>query len=242
MKKSLLTLMLIIVSIIAVACGSEEDQSNQESSEASSGSSSNQTTEEQLVSEEEKVKNDKTVATINGTEINGVAYNQMYSTVKSTLQQSGQDTEDTDSLKEQTLTELINQELIRQDAVEQGIKVDDEQIQSQVDSLKDQYGDQFSTVLKSSGLTEETYKKQLKQNALSTKYMKSEFDIKVSDEEIQQYYDSLKEQSEKEIPALEQVKGRIEQMLFSQKQQEKKDQIQAKIDELKSNAKIEKLI
>ncbi|UOQ84953.1 SurA N-terminal domain-containing protein [Gracilibacillus salinarum] len=241
MKKSLLTLMLIIVSIIAVACGSEEDQSSQESSEGSSDSSSNQT-EQQLVSEEEKVENDKTVATINGTEINGVAYNQMYSTVKSTLQQSGQDTEDTDTLKDQTLTELINQELIRQDAVEQGIEVDDEQIQSQVDSLKDQYGDQFSTVLKSSGLTEETYKKQLKQNALSTKYMKSEFDINVSDEEIQQYYDSLKEQSEKEIPALEQVKGQIEQMLFSQKQQEKKDQIQSKIDELKNNAEIEKLI
>ncbi|EFS02420.1 foldase protein PrsA, partial [Listeria seeligeri FSL S4-171] len=48
-------------------------------------------------------------------------------------------------------------------------KVTDEQVDSEFKKYKSQYGDQFDAVLAQSGLTEETFKSQLKYNMLVQK-------------------------------------------------------------------------
>ncbi|MGP4039823.1 SurA N-terminal domain-containing protein [Gracilibacillus sp. D59] len=241
MKKIIMLLMMISLAVITVACGNDDATKKNNTEEAASDETS-QETGQNSVSEDELVAEDKTVATINGEEINGSAYNRVYRLVKSSLQQQGQDVKDTEKVKDQTLNELITQELIMQDAEKQGLSASQEEIDSKIAALKEQHGDQFASTLKKNGFTEETYKAQLKQNLVANKYMESVLGIKVTEKEIKEYYDSAKEKSEKELPPLEQVKDQIKQTLTAQKQQEKQKEIQSKIDELKKNAEIEKLI
>ncbi|MFF5995299.1 peptidylprolyl isomerase [Lysinibacillus sp. KU-BSD001] len=68
-------------------------------------------------------------------------------------------------------------------------KVTDEEIQAEYDAIKEQYGDQFQMALASSGLTEETFKQNIRFQLLQEKATE---DVKVTDEDIQAYYDQAK--------------------------------------------------
>lgn len=244
MKKIIMLLMMIGLVTITVACGNgdQAEENNGETPTAEEAPDGEGQSIEDTVSEDELVDEDQAVATINGEEISGTSFNTMYPLVKSTLQQYGQDVEDTEEVKEQTLNELITQELIRQDAEAEGLTVEQEEIDNEMAALEEQYGDQFDSVLETSGFTKETYRAQLERDLLSNKYMESVLGIEVTDEEIEEYYQSVSEQSEEDLPSLEEVEGDIRQQLSMQKQQENQDDIQAKIEELRENADIEELI
>ncbi|WP_431027899.1 peptidylprolyl isomerase [Lysinibacillus sp. LZ02] len=68
-------------------------------------------------------------------------------------------------------------------------KVTDEDIQAEYDAIKEQYGDQFQMALASSGLTEETFKQNIRFQLLQEKAIE---EVKVTDEDIQAYYDQAK--------------------------------------------------
>ncbi len=259
MKKIIMLLMMISLAVITVACGNGDDAAEENNTEepateetpegedAAEGESEEQgdvaaQPEQNPVSEDELVEEDQAVATINDEEISGSSYNRMYPLVKSTLQQSGQDVEDTEAIKDQTLNELITQELIRQDAEAEGLTVDQEEIDNEIAALEEQFGDEFASVLETSGFTEETYKAQLENDLLSNKYMESVLGIEVTDEEVKEYYESVAEESEEDLPPLEEVEEEIKQTLSTQKQQESQEEIQSKIEELRENADIEELI
>jgi hypothetical protein len=263
MKKIFMLLMMISLAVVTVACSNDDeepaDENNIEEPAAEEtpesegeaegdpeaqeeAAESAAATGQQGVSDDELVEEDQAVATINGEEILGSAYNQIYPLVKSTLEQAGQEVEDTEAIKQQTLNELITQELIRQDAKEEGLTVEQEEIDNELATYEEQFGEEYATVLESSGYTEETLKEQIENNLLSEKYMESVLGIEVTDEEIKEYYQSAAEQSEEDLPPLEDVEDSIKQTLTSQKQQEKQEEIQAKIDELRENAEIEELI
>lgn len=65
-------------------------------------------------------------------------------------------------------------------------KVTDEQVDSEFKKYKSQYGDQFDAVLAQSGLTEETFKSQLKYNLLVQKATEANTDT--SDKVLKEYY------------------------------------------------------
>lgn len=65
-------------------------------------------------------------------------------------------------------------------------KVTDEQVDSEFKKYKSQYGDQFDAVLAQSGLTEETFKSQLKYNMLVQKATEANTDT--SDKALKEYY------------------------------------------------------
>ncbi|AIS60617.1 peptidylprolyl isomerase [Listeria ivanovii] len=65
-------------------------------------------------------------------------------------------------------------------------KVTDEQVNSEFKKYKSQYGDQFDAVLAQSGLTEETFKSQLKYNLLVQKATEANTDT--SDKALKEYY------------------------------------------------------
>lgn len=80
------------------------------------------------------------------------------------------------------LLEQIMLEKILNDKYE----VTDEEVQEEFDALKAQYGDSFADAIAQSGLTEESLKANIRFNALQAK---ATADVKVTDEEIQAYYD-----------------------------------------------------
>ncbi|SHN22895.1 SurA N-terminal domain-containing protein [Gracilibacillus kekensis] len=256
MKRILMLLMMITLAVIIVACGNDDDTAEDNNTEEPASSEENkeetaatdgeeaqtESAKQNTVSDEEIVEEGQAVATINGEEVSAAKYNRVYPLVKNMLQQYGQDVEDLDAVKDQVLNELITQELILQDAKEEGLEVDTEEVESQFTALKEQSGDDFSSVLEDKGFTEESYKSQLENDLLRNQYMESVIGITVTDEEVKEYYKQVKEQSKEEVPALEEVEGTIRQQLTAQKQQEKQEEISAKIEELRENAEIEELI
>ena len=99
--------------------------------------------------------------------------------------------------KKRLLDNLINQALITQAAKEKGISVTDADVQKQIDQLKSGFKDQaqFDAALKSAGMTVDQLKTQIKNQLVTQKLIeKISASEKVTDAEIQAYYDKNKTQ------------------------------------------------
>ncbi|SES12820.1 SurA N-terminal domain-containing protein [Gracilibacillus ureilyticus] len=240
MKRILFLLSLALLLVLA-ACNSEDSQDTAEQTEEEEQTEQKTegSPEEGQVSSEKQVEPDKTVAKVNGEEIKGEEYNRLYPQVVSYLQQYGQDTSDSEAVKEQVLNELVTQQLIIQDAKAEGIEVADEEVTSEMETIKEQYGEDYAGALEASGFTEESFQQQLAKDMLRVKYIETQLDTDVSDEEVEEYYNELVANSEQEIGELSEVEGQIKNALTQQKQQE---QLQPKVEELREQAEIELLI
>ncbi|GBF76329.1 hypothetical protein PA598K_04790 [Paenibacillus sp. 598K] len=97
------------------------------------------------------------------------------------------------TLGEQTLDNLITEELIRQDFDKSGIVVSDEDLNKELESIKSSYPEgQFEMILMQNNLTEESLKEQLYfQVGLRKKF---ESQTNVTDEKVKEYYESIKDQ------------------------------------------------
>lgn len=91
------------------------------------------------------------------------------------------------------IKELAGETLLEQVVLEKILNdkydVSDDEVQEQIDSYKEQYGDQFDSVLASSGYTEESLKQSIRFQMLQQKAME---DVEVTDEEINTYYEQGK--------------------------------------------------
>ncbi|WP_153462331.1 peptidylprolyl isomerase [Sediminibacillus terrae] len=86
--------------------------------------------------------------------------------------------------------ETVLQQLVMRKILEGNYDVKDDQVQEELDSLKEQYGDQFEMVLQQSGFSdEEEFKEVLRLNMLQEKAVTE--DVEVSDEEIKQRYENM---------------------------------------------------
>ncbi|MDN4493178.1 peptidylprolyl isomerase [Ureibacillus aquaedulcis] len=83
---------------------------------------------------------------------------------------------------------LLEQVVVEQ-VLENNYEVTDEEVDEQFNSVKDQYGESFETVLAENGLTEEAFKDNVRFQLLQDKATK---DVEVTDEEIEKYYNQAK--------------------------------------------------
>ncbi|WP_121604493.1 SurA N-terminal domain-containing protein [Virgibacillus sp. Bac332] len=241
MKKIIMLGLALTLAIVLAACGDDNAEGDKKKDEQTQeeGNTSKEGQEQQVkVTDKEKVEEGTAVASVNGDEIKGERYNPIYTQLKTQMAQYGQDVSDLDKLKEQTINVLVEQHLIRQDAASKGIKVSDKEVQSEFDSLKEENGDQLTAVLEQFNLTEDQFKRQLEDDLITTKYIDSQLEVKVTDKEVEEYYNQLKEQNE-EIGKLKDLKDQIKNQI---KQQKTNEQLQKKVDKLKKDAKVETLI
>jgi len=97
---------------------------------------------------------------------------------------------DKDMVRSQKLDELINQELLLQKAKDEGISVTDEDIQSEFDALKAQFGDEFKTVLKDAGYTESELRESIMYQLMLTGLLDSLVPRdSITDAQVKAYYD-----------------------------------------------------
>lgn len=233
MKRIMLLILSLLLAVVLAACNDKTETSKED----------NNTEQEAITSveitEEEKVDNDSVVLSINGSEVKGDKYNNIYKQYKTMLHMYGQDTSDSEKIKAETIAILTEQELIRQAAVNSGLEVTDEEAQVEVDNILEANGeDAMTTMLEEYELTEDEFLDQLKVDLLTIKYIESEFEVEVTDEEIEEQYNLLKEENE-ELGELEEYEEVIRQNLMQQKQGE---MLEARISELKEEAKIETFI
>ncbi|MFD1850823.1 SurA N-terminal domain-containing protein [Oceanobacillus bengalensis] len=228
MKKILTFLMILTLALFLVACNDDENGTDD--------------TGQVEITNDERLDEDESVVRVNDTEIKGDKYNQIYTQVKLMMDQYGQDVSDLDLVKEQSVSILVEQELINQDAKNLGIEVTDEEAQIEIDTMKEETDEeQFSQVLKTYQITEDEFKNQLVDDLVTVKYMDHEFDVEVTDEEIEEYYNQLKEQNPERIAELdtEEVEEEIKSILSRQEQSE---QLAERVAELRESAEIEILI
>jgi len=166
------------------------------------------------------------VATVNGEEVSRETFDARLQQMTAQYKSQGMDVsspENTDTIKNQVVQNLVDETLLTQAATEAGITVSDEDVNSEFDTIATQYGgaDAFSQALIAQNVTEDAVRSDLRGQLLLQKYLEQEIDIKgitASDEEVQEAYDSVASQN-KDVPAFEDVKSVIHDQLVQQKTQ-----------------------
>lgn len=214
---------LIALTLVLGACGKKDEEQDPEE------------TGVLPVSDEELVANDEVAISINDTEVLGNVYNLLYVQTKIQLYNFGQDVEDTDAVKEMTVNTLIEQELIKQAAMDKGIEYSDEDVDAEYDKIMEDSGENVTEFLEEYNLDADAFKNQVSFSLYLNDYMESELEVEVTEEDVEELYEELKEETD-ELPEFDEVKDQLEEELKNREQQEKVREI---LDGLKEDSTIE---
>ncbi|MBK5445239.1 MULTISPECIES: SurA N-terminal domain-containing protein [unclassified Peribacillus] len=247
MKKLLYPIVIGLLAVFLTACGSndEADKKNDEKETAKTTEDQQKQMEElQKKLDKQKVDEKKTVAIVNDEKISGAEYNNMLSTTQMQMQQLGQDPTSkkvAEQIKEQTINSLVGQRLLLQAAEKKGYTASKDEIEKQLAEMKGRYenDEKFNEAMKQAGLNLEKLKTQIAKDIPYTKYVDKEIKVEeATDEEIEKYYDQVKEQAKasgQEAQKLEEMKPQIKKLLEQQKKQEK---LVKHVEELQKDAKV----
>src|SRR5699024_2163072 len=143
MKRFLLLFVTACLAITLAACGEDAaDEENQKEEDVAE-----QANAEVDVTEDEKVDDEEVVVNINDAGVKGKQYNLIYAQTKMQMHQFGQDINDLASIKKKTLVEVIEHEIVKQDAKKHSVEVTDEDVQSVFDDFKSENGEEFRAYL-----------------------------------------------------------------------------------------------
>lgn len=240
----------LVLSVGIVGCSSSDEGSNDNDSkdtETTEESNDSENKEEKNSENNDKESEGDVAAVVNGEEIPMSRLNDSVEQQKQRYKQQGMELKDEQltQIKDSTLTQLINLELVKQEAESSDINVSDEEVQKDLDSIIKQNGgeEQFNKVLEQEDISKEEVKDQLRTQMMIDKYISNNTEeVKVTDEEIQKQYDQIaksSEGSEQEVPELKEVKDQIKQRIQQQKKQQQEKQL---VDKLKEDAEIEKKV
>ena len=250
-KKLTIFLVSMLTAVLLAACGSNGNNVANEGN----GNKEAEQGQEQQTPEVEEVDPEKVVAKVNGQEIKGQEYNNMLQQTQMMMMQFGQGG-DAEAMKDQTLNTLIDQEILSQEVSDKGYEASEKEIEDYINEIKEGYEseEKFEEALEASPLTMDTLKAQISEELALQKYMEKEFpETKVSDEQVKEYYDQAKQQSEaqqaeapegeeapqNEFPEFAEVEDQIRGQL---EQEEVQQKLQALVEDLKKDSEIEKLI
>ncbi len=133
-------------------------------------------------------------AMVNGVVIPIKSYNGQVQAIIQQYTSQGVNFQDTQlaDLKIKVLENLIDQELLYQDAKSKGLKIDDAAITVQLDAVKAQFPDEatFKSQLAAQGMTEEDIKLDIGKTLLVEDYITSKYGplIKIEDSDILEFY------------------------------------------------------
>jgi len=134
------------------------------------------------------------------------------------------DNETRKQLQNQALDILISSALIEQAAANSGITASEDDINSELKAIKDQFEDdaKYQEALLQQGMSESDLRSQIVVNVVSNKYIGQVINIesiKATEEEINALYEKEAAITE-ELPPLVEVHDQIESFIIQQKQQE----------------------
>ncbi|MFP7255204.1 hypothetical protein CHH91_15090 [Virgibacillus sp. 7505] len=246
MKRITTLCLMLVLAIVLAACGNDEDKSSDNASTADQEEAQKQMEEMQKKMEEQQVDPDKTVATVNGTEIKGEEYNSLLSSAQQQSQANGEDPTTDDGakeLKDQVLKSLVGNELLFQEAEKKNYEVSDKEVDEQMQSAKEQFEneDKFKEALEAAGTTEDEYKQRLKEGLLVNKYVDEELSPKeVTEDDMKTYYEEMEKQAkeseqEDSLPKYDDIK---DQLKATMEQQNLQTVMLEKVDELEKDADV----
>jgi len=145
---------------------------------------------------------DGAVAVVDGEEITKSKFDNLLNRAKTSYEQNKRDfpkvgTPEYKTLQNQAVKYLVQQEKYRQKAEELDVEVTDKETDDRLKQVKQQYfggkEDEFQKNLKSQGLTVAEVRSEIESQLLSEKiYAKVTEDVKVTDSEVEDYYNKKK--------------------------------------------------
>ena len=237
-NKFTLLILTLVMSMFVAACSGDNNN-------AQDDTNAPEQTDEETYAIEDEIEADQVVAKVNGKEIKGTDFIIMYKDTEMMMAQWGQPV-DPELIKEQTLTMLIEQEVLLAAAQEKGYTASEEEVDGYLEEVRANFetDEEFEEALASTPYTLETYKERIASSLAIQEFLENEIQTaEVTDEEIQSYYDEAVAEAEGndeiELPSFDEAEPQIRQYLANQKNQDKQA---ALIQELVDNANVEKLI
>ena len=247
-KKCLIISLALFISILA-ACSNknESEENNNEAEEAQADGENFELPEPNL----ENIPD--VVAKVNGEEISKeefeLTYTSMFQQIYMQSQMTGEEV-DEDQLKEQTIEEMVSQELLIQEADNAGIEASDDKVEETLQELVDNNGmeskEQLLEALEEQGMDEQEVMNQLKTQVKVTQLIENETgDVEPTEEELQELYDEIVAQQEQmqeadgesvEVPNFEEMKPDLVGYVEEQKTAEAAQNL---IEKLRDDADVE---
>lgn len=143
----------------------------------------------------EKRAGDVKAATVNGTVITMQTLLWELDRAQKRLAKKGKDLtpEETNTLKEQILDNLIDFELLYQQSEKEGVTVEDKEVQDQLDKLRNAYSSEeaFQKELKDQNFSEATLRTLTRKGLIVKKFIDTHIakEVNITDEKAKEYYD-----------------------------------------------------
>lgn len=205
MKKMILILFISIITLVLAACGGDNDNAENEPSIE--------------ITDEEKVANDEIVAIIDGDEITGEFYNEVYLQEKAITYDVLGDNYELEDVKTGTIESIINDIIILHMGEAEDIVITDEEVEEEVKELK-RYGEEgYNSLLEQFNYTEESIGHLLRVETTLKEYINRHIEVEVSDEEVEELYEEIVASGE-EIPPLENSQQELEEVIRVDKSKE----------------------
>ena len=142
----------------------------------------------------EKKIPDGAVATVNGVTITQDDFDKEMARVRSQFARSGRSLKESQlpDIKNRVLETLVNRELLYQESQNKGVKVEDAEVNQQVDILKKRFPneDEFKAALLEMKISEAELKSQIRKGIAIQQFVDKDLvqDVKVSQKEVEDFY------------------------------------------------------
>ncbi|UPA29068.1 peptidylprolyl isomerase [Terrisporobacter glycolicus] len=183
----------------------------------------------------------KNVAKVNDVDISKDAYKKTEEFLYATGYIEKKD-ENSDEINNDVLSFIIDNEVAYQDAQKQNLKIEDSEVNEKFDQLKDALNTNplYKEKLEKAGVTEDFLKEQIKKDLVIAKYKENFIkDIKISDKEMEAYYNNHKDQfNVEEVKASQILISTLDKdnKEVSKEEKEKlKEKAQSVLDKIKNN-------
>lgn len=183
----------------------------------------------------------KNVAKVNDVDISKDAYKKTEEFLYATGYIEKKD-ENSDEINNDVLSFIIDNEVAYQDAQKQNIKIEDSEVNEKFAQLKDALNTNplYKEKLEKAGVTEDFLKEQIKKDLAVAKYKENFIkDIKISDKEMEAYYNNHKDQfNVEEVKASQILISTLDKdnKEVSKEEKEKlKEKAQGVLDKIKNN-------
>src|SRR5699024_9499924 len=154
------------------------------------------------------------VLTINGEDVDGKVYNEMYLQVKTIAERVEKDTEATsESLREETIHTLINNILFLQLAEEKGIAIDRSDMEEDIKRLKKLDDEGYRELKNKFNYTDAGIANQIRLEKARKDYIDSYISIEVTEEEVKEFYDETVAKTEEDLPDFDSAYASLKETL-----------------------------
>ncbi len=96
---------------------------------------------------------------------------------------------------EEVLSQMIEELLVLEEADSRGLEIDESEVERELGFIKEDFADEenYSRFLIQEGLTEEELKRRIRVELMKNEMVKSDYDIEVTENEIEDYFEENKE-------------------------------------------------